>query len=189
MKIKYPFLLTSLAISIALAPAIASADHRYDDREYRNASYYDDYSYGHSAKGKVISVSPVFDYIEYRHRPERVRTCYSERSRYDADDARRKALVGGVVGGLIGYKLGDRRGNEKAGAVAGALIGAAVGKGSARSRDSYCETRYEPRHYRNKELVGYDVVYKYRGRHYTTFTEYKPGRWIELDTVKKYHRH
>lgn len=188
MKLKYPFLLSSLALSLAVLSGTASADHRYDGRDYRHAHYHDDYSRHHQAKGRVISASPVFDYIEYGGHSERVRTCYSERTRYDADDERRNAVIGGVVGGLIGYNIGDKQRHKNVGAVAGAVIGAAVGKKSARSRDSYCETHYEPRVQRVKELVGYDVVYKYRGRHYTTFMDYKPGRWVELDTVRNYHR-
>ncbi|WP_223670762.1 glycine zipper 2TM domain-containing protein [Kangiella shandongensis] len=188
MNIKYPFLLSSLALSMAILPDIASADHRFNEREYRHAHYNNDYARHHAAKGRVISASPVFEYVDYGHDSERVRTCYSERTRYDADDERRNAVIGGVVGGLIGYNIGDKQRHKNVGAVAGAVIGAAVGKKSARGRDSYCETHYEPRARQAKELVGYDVVYKYRGRHYTTFMDYKPGRWIELETTRNYHR-
>ncbi|GAA4353619.1 glycine zipper 2TM domain-containing protein [Kangiella taiwanensis] len=179
MKLKNPLIITSLALSALILPSIAQADHRYD----RHAHYSHGQDSRYFIKAKVVDVTPVYD-RGYRY-DEPVRTCYSERTRYDASDRRRKALVGGVVGGLIGYKIGDKQRHKNAGAVAGALIGATIAKNSGRER-THCSTHYESR-YERGGIVGYDVTYKYRGRHYTTFSDYRPGRWIEVKRPNKYH--
>lgn len=193
MNIKQSFLLSSIALSMTLVPLVAKAGHRDHDRRHSH------YSSQHVSpqgfvKARVIRTSPVF---ETYSQPEYRRTCYSQESRYDADNSRRNAVIGGVVGGLIGYQVGDKRRHKKVGAVAGALIGAAVGKNASKER--VCETDYSPRHGsprygssrygEHQRVVGYDVVYKYRGRHYTTFTEYNPGRWINVQLPRYQYHH
>ncbi|GAA4354591.1 glycine zipper 2TM domain-containing protein [Kangiella marina] len=180
MKLTQKLIITSIALSALTVPLAAQADHKYK----KHAHYDSRYEHGHFVRGKVVDVEPVFA-AGYRYN-EPVRTCHSERTRYDAGDRRKKALVGGVVGGLIGYKLGDKQRHKNAGAVAGALLGATIAKSSSGDRRTHCTTHYEDRYERGR-IVGYDVVYKYRGRHYTTFSEYRPGRWIEVVRPRKYH--
>lgn len=181
MKLKHPLLITSLALSALILPLSVQADHRYD----RHAHYDSGYERKHYTKAKVVDVTPIYEQ-GYRY-DEPVRTCHSERTRYDASDRRGKALVGGVVGGLIGYKIGDKQRHKNVGAVAGALIGATIAKNSSGQRQTHCSTHYESRYARGG-VVGYDVVYKYRGRHYTTFSKYRPGRWIEIERPRKHYR-
>lgn len=177
MKIKQSFYTVSLLTIFSLLPLAVMADD--DDDRYHHR-------HNHYVKARVIDVTPIF---ERGHRyQEPVRTCYSDRSRYDADD-RRNALIGSVVGGVIGYQIGDKPRHKRLGAVAGALIGSAVADSSRRSRaQTRCETHYETR-YDRRRVSGYDVVYKYRGRHYTTFSDYRPGRWIEIERPRKYYGH
>ena len=181
MNIKHPFLISSLALSAFLIPLSASADHR----DHRRAHYGDHHAVPY-VKARVIDIQPVFE--RGRRYEEPVRTCYSERTRYDAGDRRKNALIGGVVGGVIGYQVCDKQRHKNIGAVAGALLGAAVGKNASRTNDVHCETHYEARYDDRRRVVGYDVVYKYRGRHYTTFTDYRPGRWIEIERPRKHYR-
>lgn len=181
MNIKHPLLISSLALSALVLPLSANADHR--DRRH---AHYGDYHAKPYVSARVIDVQPVFE--RGRRYEEPVRTCYSERSRYDADDRRKKAVIGGIVGGVLGYQVGDKQRHKNIGAVAGALLGASVAKNTSRSRDVHCETHYETRYDDRHRVVGYDVVYKYRGRHYTTFTDYRPGRWIEVERPRRYRR-
>ncbi|MBV34281.1 MAG: hypothetical protein CMP47_02295 [Rickettsiales bacterium] len=180
MKITKPLILSTLAFTALLLPLTVSADHR----DYRHSHYDDRHSYRY-VKAKVVDVEPIFE--RGRRYQEPTRTCYSERSRYDANDRRGKALLGSVIGGVIGYQVGDKPRHKRIGAVAGAVIGASVAKNSSRDRDVHCETRYETR-YEDRRLVGYDVEYKYKGRYYNTFTEYRPGRWIEVPRPRKHRR-
>ncbi|RDX35594.1 glycine zipper 2TM domain-containing protein [Kangiella sp. HD9-110m-PIT-SAG07] len=172
MKLKQTFIITSIALSALILPLTANAGHKHK----KHAHYDSHYEHGRYVRAKVIDVNPVYD-RGYRYE-EPVRTCHSERTRYDASDRRRKALVGGVVGGLIGYKIGDKQRHKNVGAVAGALIGATIAK-SGSDRRTHCSTHYESR-YERGGIAGYDVVYRYRGRHYTMFSEYRPGRWIDV---------
>lgn len=202
MNIKQSFLLSSLALSMTLVPLVAKADHRDHDRRHShyNSQHASQHASQHgSVRARVIRMSPVFEtYSE----PEYRRTCYSQESRYDADNSRRNAVIGGVIGGLVGYQVGDKARHKKIGAVAGALIGATIGKNASKKR--VCETDYSPRHSSSRYsssreeatrygdhqgVVGYDVVYKYRGRHYTTFTQYNPGRWINVQLPRYQYHH
>lgn len=187
MKLKYPILLTSLVLSASWLPLTAKADHNYN----RHSHYSDDYANHSYIKARVVEVTPVFERYTGRNTryQERVSNCYSEPSRYDASDRRRKAVIGGVVGGLIGYQVGDKPRHKRIGAVAGAIIGSTIAKKSSDRDRVRCDRYYEPRVSDRARIIGYDVVYKYRGRHYTTFSEYRPGRWIEVERPRNYYRH
>lgn len=181
MNTKKPLLLSTLALVALLLPLSVSADHR--DRRH---AHYDDNHSSRYVKAKVVDVNPVFE--RGRRYQEPIRTCYSERSRYDAEDRRGKALLGSVIGGVIGYQFGDKKRHKRIGAVAGAVIGASVAKNSSRDQSVHCETHYETRYDERRRVVGYDVEYKYRGRYYNTFSEYRPGRWIEVPRPRKHYR-
>lgn len=189
MKIKHPLffktLVSTLVLSALFLPLSANADHR-DRRHAHYDNHYADRYADRYVKAKVVDVAPVFDHA--RRYEEPVRTCYSERGRYDAGDRRRNALIGGVVGGVIGYQVGDKSRHKRIGAVAGAILGATVAKNATSERATHCETHYETRYDDRRQVVGYDVVYKYRGRHYTTFTDYRPGRWIEVERPRRFGR-
>lgn len=93
------------------------------------------------------------------------------------------ALVGALVGGAVGNAVGAGAGRAAAtalGVFSGAVIGdraEAAGNPPGSTLVRVCQpgVRYEPR------IVGYDVVYEYNGRRYSTRTEQDPGPRIALD--------
>ena len=87
------------------------------------------------------------------------------------------ALLGALIGGVVGNQIGHGFGRAAAtgiGAVAGAAIGNHAETGGHPGRD--CRTvGYENR------VVGYDLVYEYRGQRYTTRTARDPGPRLAID--------
>ena len=93
------------------------------------------------------------------------------------------ALVGAIIGGVIGNQFGHGAGRAVATGV-GAVTGAAIGNNAEMAnnpgqvvpvRDCRTVNGYENR------VVGYDVVYEYRGQRYTTRTQTDPGPRLAID--------
>jgi uncharacterized protein YcfJ len=93
------------------------------------------------------------------------------------------ALVGAIIGGVIGNQFGHGAGRAAATGL-GAVTGAAIGNNAELSnspgqvvpvRDCRTVGSYENR------VVGYDVVYEYRGQRYTTRTATDPGPRLAID--------
>lgn len=103
-------------------------------------------------------------------------------------------VLGGLIGGAIGHEIGRHinRGRGRHGAtVAGAVIGAAIGHDKAHRRDhghrhdtvieqeKRCRVIEES--HTEQRLEGYDVTYRYRGVHYTSFMHEHPGKRIRVN--------
>jgi uncharacterized protein YcfJ len=63
------------------------------------------------------------------------------------------------------------------------MLGAAIGHGPVRRVESSrpverCETRY--RSHQEQRIDGYNVVYRYNGRKYSTRMPYDPGKSIKV---------
>lgn len=138
--------------------------------EYRN-DYRDDYA-------RVVRSTPIYREVAIR---VPVDSCHMETVAYSERRAGGDSFKGTVVGGLIGAALGHEMGRNGHATAAGGLIGAAIGNnvaGGGRQVTSYedrevCTTRYRTDYQR--ELVGYDVTYRYDGRVYNTETRHHPG--------------
>lgn len=114
-------------------------------------------------------------------------------------------ILGAIIGGVIGHQLGGSSGGRDHGSVAGALLGGFVGNQidnspsaapssgyaaapapvSGPARVDYvpetrtvqnCRTVYDGR----DEITGYNVVYRYQGRDYTTRMAYDPGSTMKV---------
>ena len=97
-------------------------------------------------------------------------------------------LVGGLIGGIIGHQIGKGRGRKLATAV-GTIVGAQLGHNAVNghagqqgetevSYEKHCDTRQQASY---REVVdGYDVTYKYRGKHYQIVMPYDPGKRIKM---------
>jgi uncharacterized protein YcfJ len=105
------------------------------------------------------------------------------------------AIIGALVGGALGNQVGKGDG-RKAATIAGAVIGATIG--SKHSRDGYdryrddsgtevhCRTvadndyrsRYGDQHY--PDYTSYRVTYSYAGQSYQSFTNNRPGRYVQV---------
>ncbi|WP_200843797.1 glycine zipper 2TM domain-containing protein [Pantoea sp. 18069] len=127
-------------------------------------------------QGRVLSVSPVHQQVSV---PQQV--CHDESVPVRQRSSGAGAVLGAVVGGLAGNAIGGGSGRAAAtgaGLVGGAMLGNQLeGNGAAEYQTvRRCTTQ---NFYRN-QAVGYDVVYEYAGRQYTTRTASPPGDWIAL---------
>ena len=128
-------------------------------------------------QGRVLSATPVVQQIGVPQQVCGNETVYSGNRTSGAG-----AVIGAIAGGAAGNAIG--RGNGRAAATAIGVLGGAVlgnqieGNGQPQYQNvQRCntETYYENR------TVGYDVVYEYAGRQYTTRTQNDPGRWIAVN--------
>ncbi len=185
--------LNKLAVSVAVAGAMLMASTPAMAKKYRshdNATF--DYA-------KVVDVHPVYETYEVNNP---VQHCYDERVRVDDRRYRRHnsktpEIVGGIIGGVIGNQVGKRGGGKArdVATVVGAVLGGSIARDAKhRNRHSHdrrynngydryetvqrCETRdsYSTR----KELIGYDVTYKYRGNVFNTHFADHPGKRIKV---------
>lgn len=127
-------------------------------------------------QGRVLSSTPIYQQVAIPQQVCGNETVYSGNRTSGAG-----AVVGAIAGGAAGNAIG--KGSGRAAATAIGLIGGAVlgnqieGNGQPQYQTvQRCttETYYENR------AVGYNVVYEYAGRQYTTRTQNDPGAWIPL---------
>ena len=126
----------------------------------------------------VISSTPV---TVTANAPRRV--CSDEQRYVQPQPSGAGALIGAIAGGLLGNNIGAGFGRAAAtgvGVVAGAAIGNSVEANAYPPADvpvRRCQAvaSYEPR------VVGYDVVYEYAGKRYSTRLAQDPGPQLALD--------
>lgn len=144
------------------------------------ASSYTDYA-------KVTHVSPIYETITVR-KPHR--QCHLEERvvRRKENSSITPNIVGALIGGAIGNKLGHNKSNKRVGAVLGAVLGGSIANDirhnnhnnhhNVTKTERICSTTHSVRH--KKEVTGYDVEYKYRGRKYSTTMHSHPGNQIRV---------
>lgn len=90
------------------------------------------------------------------------------------------AVLGAIAGGAAGNAIGGGSGRAAAtalGVIGGALLGNQVESG----RPGYQNVqRCTTQTYYDQRVIGYDVVYEYAGRSYTTRTQTDPGQWMPV---------
>ena len=127
----------------------------------------------------VISATPVTASVNV---PRRV--CSDDRQYVQPQPSGAGAVIGAIAGGLLGNAVGGHGGARAAATGVGAVAGAAVG--NSVEMNGYPPTEVPVRRcqtvsgYENR-TVGYDVVYEYAGRRYTTRTDRDPGSEIAID--------
>ena len=128
-------------------------------------------------QGRVLSSTPIIQQVPLTRQICNAETVYSGSSNSGAG-----AILGAIAGGAIGNSIGGGSGRAAAtalGIVGGALVGNQVeGAGQPRYENvqrCHNETYYESR------TVGYNVVYEFAGRQYSTQTSHDPGRWIAVN--------
>ncbi|MFC3702085.1 glycine zipper 2TM domain-containing protein [Reinekea marina] len=195
MSVKHT--LAAIAMSAIAAATFADSD-RYDD-DYKKAKKLR-YNNSHTiyVEGRVISATPIYDtYWYYRsrgdsHRSDRYdEVCrirdvevYRE-SRSTGGNPAAGAIIGGAIGAHVGNSAGHSRDSAVIGAIAGGVIGSVIGSEASRGRETTvhyrverdCDTRYRQEY---RELIGYDVRYRYNGREFTMQTQQHPGRYVQL---------
>jgi len=181
---KYRKILT-FAISAALISGCATAG-RYDYDDYDQ-----DYRYGSTSEfideAKVISASPIYETVTVNEPETR---CWNEqvyhRRPNNRNDSYTPTIAGAIVGGAVGHQFGKGDGKDVmtvAGMLLGGSIGNDLGKKPVQGRryattEKRCETVDNYRE--TRELVGYNVQYKYRGKSYWTETNSDPGKYLQL---------
>ncbi|MCB1980299.1 MAG: glycine zipper 2TM domain-containing protein [Burkholderiaceae bacterium] len=127
-------------------------------------------------RGRVLSVTPIIEQVAVPRQVCGNETVYTG-PRTSGGGAVLGAIAGGAAGNAIG-KGGGRAAATALGVIGGAVLGNHI---EGNGRPEYqtvqrcgTETTYENR------TAGYDVVYEYAGKRYTTRTQYDPGRTIAL---------
>jgi uncharacterized protein YcfJ len=126
-------------------------------------------------QGRVLSATPVIQQVATPQQVCGNETVYSGNRTTGAG-----AVMGAIAGGAAGNAIGKGSGRAAATAI-GVLGGAVLGNHIEGGQPQY-ETvqRCTTQTYYENRTVGYDVVYEYAGRQYTTRTQTDPGRWIPL---------
>jgi uncharacterized protein YcfJ len=175
--------LSASLVAVAALGAVGTASAQY------RGGYGPEYDYA-----EVLSVDPIIDVV---NRPVARDECweqpvtYREPVRYHGRRDRTPALLAGIVGGVIGNQFGSGSGRDAATA-AGAVLGYSMARDSQRRHGGYYSggreyTSYEQRcatrtdYYRDEQVNGYDVTYRYNGRVYHTTTDYHPGDQIRVE--------
>lgn len=127
-------------------------------------------------RGRVLSSTPVMEQIAV---PRQV--CGNETVHTGPRTTGGGAILGAIAGGAAGNAVGKGSGRTAAtalGLIGGAVLGNQIeGNGRPEYQNvQRCSTQtaYESR------TTGYDVVYEYAGRRYTTRTQTDPGRYITV---------
>lgn len=140
------------------------------------------------ATARVTHVEPVFETVLVE-RP--VQSCHREYvDRRIGDPAvAGQTLAGAIVGAAIGRQFGDGSGRDAL-TVLGAVAGSAVAHDRAvrrrgetavavvREPVDVCTTEY--RRHAERQITGYWVTYRLRGRHYRMLTRERPGERIRV---------
>lgn len=165
-----------LALGLLSATTTVLADHPQAE-----TNSYSDYA-------RVVDVDPIIR-RSYTSIPEQKCSYtrnYSERAGGRHRRGFAPTLVGGLIGGLIGNQFGGGRGNTAltfAGAVTGAAIAnshrnAAGNQRYYRDRHKLCRT---VRHRREvKQVDGYRVTYRYKGRTFVRIMDEDPGNRVRI---------
>ena len=138
---------------------------------------------GFATRARVLASTPVYETINEPRRECWTETVTQETRAYSNNTG--GAILGAFAGGLIGSTVGKGDGKVAAAAV-GAATGAVVG-----DRWNGSGTRYETvpqqvercRTHDNfrQVITGYDVLYRFEGREYSTRLPYDPGKWLALN--------
>lgn len=126
--------------------------------------------------GRVLSATPVVQQVAVPQQLCGNETVYST----GRPSSGAGAVIGAIAGGLLGNTIGGGSGRAVAtgiGAIGGAIVGDRVEAGQPGYQNvQRCstQTRYD------NQFLGYDVVYEYGGRQYSTRTQQDPGQWIPV---------
>ena len=139
----------------------------------------------YSDMARVISATPQTERVNVPR--QECRTEYQRQSYNEGGNNLAGAIIGGVAGGLLGNTIGKGNGRTAAAAV-GAGVGAIVGNNVANnnyrqgSRTVPVESCYQVDNWQTV-TTGYLVTYEYNGRTYTTVTNDRPGRYIDVNVA------
>ncbi|PTY36879.1 hypothetical protein BGP77_06230 [Saccharospirillum sp. MSK14-1] len=173
-----------LTLTLALgASSAAMADHYRDHYRYSDRQHF-------YADARVVYAEPIYETYYYRDSGSRYEICRTrdvEVERYTQNNGNPgAAIIGGALGATVGSNAGHSPESQIFGAIAGGIIGGAIGHELGGGKETVvryrterqCEVEY--RHHR-RELIGYEVRYRYNGREFTTIMDRHPGRYVQLE--------
>ena len=174
-------------LSAVSLPVTAKNHHHYANKAHVSYDY-----------AKVVNVDPVYETYQVNHPVEK---CYDKRvpvkkhSQY-RNSSYTNEIIGGVIGGAIGNRVGKRGGGSArdVATVVGAVLGASVAHDLERkntrrhSTNDYNNSGYKvvqhcelhDSYQSKREIVGYNVAYKYHGNVYYTKLDRHPGHKIKV---------
>lgn len=173
--------LLTLAVALSASGSVL-ADHYHDDYRYGGRQHF-------YADARVVYAEPIYETYYYRDSGSRYEICRTR----DVEVERRTqggnpgaAIIGGAIGATVGSGAGHSPESQVFGAIAGGIIGGAIGHELGGGKETVvryrterqCEVEY--RHHR-RDLVGYEVRYRYNGREFTTVMDRHPGRYVQLE--------
>lgn len=142
----------------------------------------------HYDYAKVIEAEPITKHV--RVSTPRQECWEEEVAHYDNRGYRSATptLLGSVIGGAIGNELGNHKDAKRAGILVGAILGGSIGRDLGRHVNNHGRTYYTTEqvcktyqdYHEEERIVGYHVLYKYRGEVYSTETEHHPGDRIKV---------
>lgn len=171
-------------LPFVLALAVLSASASAQRYAVGSVSRAENVSYGFA---DVLRVDPIY---EQMRDPQPREECFDEevtQVERGGGDPTGGTVVGALVGGALGNTVGSGDG-RRAATIAGAVIGGAVGRNVDRTNGG------PPREYSNvrtrcrvvdevaqrREVVGYDVEYRYRGDVFMSRLDYDPGSRLRV---------
>jgi uncharacterized protein YcfJ len=158
--------------------------------QYRGHDVQENYDFA-----RVISAQPIYETVEVDQGRE---VCSNQRVNYPQQGYREHrsesgSVIGAIIGGVIGNQFGSGRGRAAA-TVAGVALGSAVARDAQYNNARYRNDRrytsrtervceYQPSYRTERQIVGYDVRYDYKGQTGHTTTRNQPGRTIRVQVA------
>ena len=169
----------TFAAAIAAAPALAASDRIVLERPIP-APRVAVAATANVDRAEVISATPVLRQVAV---PQR--TCYDQPVVVQRQPSGAGALIGAVAGAAVGNSVGHGAGRAAAtalGLVGGAALGNEVETGGAETNGvaTRMERRCTTQNAYEDRTVGYDVVYEYNGRQFTTRMRNDPGEFVQV---------
>lgn len=127
-------------------------------------------------RAQVLSATPIVEQV-----PVSRQVCGNETVYTGPRTSGGGAVLGAIAGGAAGNAIGGGSGRAAAtaiGLIGGALLGNHI-EGNGRPDYQNVQRCGTQTVYENR-TTGYDVIYEYAGRRYTTRTQYDPGRTINV---------
>jgi uncharacterized protein YcfJ len=135
----------------------------------------------HYAWADVLRVDPVYGVVQTSTPTQQ---CYDQQvTQQTPSNKGIGTVLGAVVGGVLGSTIGHGRGNTAA-TVGGAVVGGAVGNSVASGGQTYTtdQTVCQPGSQvtQQRQIIGYDVEYRYHGDVYMSRLSYDPGERLRV---------
>lgn len=127
-------------------------------------------------RGRVLSATPIVQQVAIPRQVCNNETVYSGQRTTGGG-----AVLGAIAGGAAGNAVGKGSGRAAAtalGVIGGAVLGNHI-EGQGRPEYETVQRCGTETYYENR-TVGYNVVYEYAGRQYSTQTQTDPGRYIAV---------